>query len=68
MIEGWAVYAERMMIENGWGGGSPEMALMYAKWNLRVVCRHPSTMALRPGHDGRAGLAAAAQGSLPERQ
>ena len=38
MIEGWAVYAERMMIENGWGGGSPEMALMYAKWNLRVVC------------------------------
>jgi uncharacterized protein (DUF885 family) len=38
MVEGWAVYAERMMIESGWGGGEPEMGLMYAKWNLRVVC------------------------------
>lgn len=42
MIEGWAVYAERMMMESGWGSvngqPSPEMGLMYAKWNLRVVC------------------------------
>ncbi|MDN3919165.1 DUF885 domain-containing protein [Roseateles violae] len=38
MVEGWAVYAERMMIESGWGGGAAEMGLMYAKWNLRVVC------------------------------
>lgn len=38
MVEGWAVYAERMMMESGWGGGAPEMGLMYAKWNLRVVC------------------------------
>ncbi len=41
MVEGWAVYAERMMMESGWGAvdgkPSPEMALMYAKWNLRVV-------------------------------
>lgn len=46
MIEGWAVYAERMMIENGYGGyngmfsteSSPEMWLMYYKWNLRSTC------------------------------
>jgi len=38
MVEGWAVYAERMMLESGWGGGEAEMGLMYAKWNLRVVC------------------------------
>ncbi|MFC4726998.1 DUF885 domain-containing protein [Coralloluteibacterium thermophilus] len=37
MIEGWAVYAERMMLEQGWGGQEPEMWLMYGKWNLRVV-------------------------------
>jgi uncharacterized protein (DUF885 family) len=35
MIEGWAVYGERMMIENGYGDNSPEMWLMYYKWNLR---------------------------------
>ena len=46
MIEGWAVYGERMMIENGYGGyngieskvSSPEMWLMYYKWNLRSTC------------------------------
>ncbi|GLH73889.1 hypothetical protein GETHLI_23910 [Geothrix limicola] len=38
MVEGWAVYAERMMLESGYGGNTPEMWLMYSKWNLRVVC------------------------------
>lgn len=38
MVEGWAVYAERMMLESGWGQNAPEMWLMYGKWNLRVVC------------------------------
>ena len=37
MIEGWAVYGERMMMESGYDP-SPEMGLMYAKWNLRTVC------------------------------
>jgi len=37
MIEGWAVYAERMMLEEGYGNQEPEMWLMYGKWNLRVV-------------------------------
>lgn len=46
MIEGWAVYTERMMLENGYGsstttrtaGTSDEMWLMYYKWNLRSTC------------------------------
>ncbi len=53
MIEGWAVYAERMMLEAGYGSpstgsrqanstgsgqASDEMWLMYYKWNLRSTC------------------------------
>ncbi len=46
MIEGWAVYTERMMLENGYDGdrgldskeASDEMWLMYDKWNLRSTC------------------------------
>ncbi|WP_299583461.1 DUF885 domain-containing protein [uncultured Microbulbifer sp.] len=37
MIEGWAVYAERMMLNAGYGDFSPELWLMYYKWNLRVI-------------------------------
>jgi uncharacterized protein (DUF885 family) len=37
MVEGWAVYSELMMLESGYGGNTPEMWLMYSKWNLRVV-------------------------------
>jgi uncharacterized protein (DUF885 family) len=36
MVEGWAVYGERVMIESGYGA-SPEMTLMYGKWHLRSV-------------------------------
>jgi uncharacterized protein (DUF885 family) len=38
MIEGWAVYTERMMLENGYGNNELEMWLMYYKWNLRTTC------------------------------
>jgi len=38
MIEGWAVYTEKMMLEAGYGGDHLEMGLMYYKWNLRTVC------------------------------
>jgi uncharacterized protein (DUF885 family) len=38
MVEGWAVYTERMMIEAGYGNAEPEMLLMYNKWHLRTVC------------------------------
>ncbi|MFH6996419.1 DUF885 domain-containing protein [Flavobacterium sp. FlaQc-57] len=37
MIEGWAVYAEKMMLESGYKN-SDEMWLMYYKWNLRTTC------------------------------
>uniref|UniRef100_UPI00286B9C4E DUF885 domain-containing protein n=1 Tax=Flavobacterium sp. TaxID=239 RepID=UPI00286B9C4E len=37
MIEGWAVYTEKMMLENGYKN-SDEMWLMYYKWNLRTTC------------------------------
>lgn len=38
MVEGWAVYTELMMLENGYGNDAPEMWLMYYKWNLRTTC------------------------------
>lgn len=38
MIEGWAVYSEQMMLDNGFGNNEPEMWLMWYKWNLRSVC------------------------------
>ena len=37
MVEGWAVYTEKMMLENGYKN-SDEMWLMYYKWNLRTTC------------------------------
>jgi len=37
MREGWAVYGERMMLDAGYGGGTPEMWLIWMKWNLRAV-------------------------------
>jgi uncharacterized protein (DUF885 family) len=37
MVEGWAVYGERMMLESGYGGNTPEMWLMYSNWHLRSV-------------------------------
>jgi uncharacterized protein (DUF885 family) len=38
MVEGWAVYTEKMMLENDYGGNQLEIGLMYYKWNLRTVC------------------------------
>ncbi|CAH0252705.1 hypothetical protein SRABI118_03008 [Massilia sp. Bi118] len=37
MVEGWAVYGERMMLESGYGNNAPELWLMWCKWNLRSV-------------------------------
>ena len=36
-IEGWAVYATQMMLDEGYLDHSPEMALTFAKHQLRVV-------------------------------
>jgi uncharacterized protein (DUF885 family) len=38
MIEGWAVYSEEMMLDNGYDGDSSEIRLMWYKWHLRSVC------------------------------
>jgi uncharacterized protein (DUF885 family) len=37
MAEGWAVYSEQMMLDNGYND-EPEMKLMWYKWHLRSVC------------------------------
>jgi uncharacterized protein (DUF885 family) len=37
MVEGWAVYGERMMLDAGYGDNAPELWLMWCKWNLRSV-------------------------------
>jgi uncharacterized protein (DUF885 family) len=36
-IEGWAVYAERVMVEQGYMGGDPLMKLIQLKWYLRSI-------------------------------
>ena len=38
MAEGWAVYSEEMMLDNGYSTDEPEMRLMWYKWHLRSVC------------------------------
>lgn len=38
MIEGWAVYTERMMLESGFEGETAQAWLIYLKWNLRSIC------------------------------
>lgn len=37
MIEGWACYAERMMLESGYGAEREELQLLYYKWYLRII-------------------------------
>jgi uncharacterized protein (DUF885 family) len=36
-IEGWAVYSERMMVEQGFQGSDPLMHLVQLKWYLRSI-------------------------------
>jgi uncharacterized protein (DUF885 family) len=37
MIEGWAVYCETMMIDEGWGNHEPEIELALGVWKLREL-------------------------------
>ncbi|CUS97336.1 DUF885 domain-containing protein [Candidatus Kryptobacter tengchongensis] len=37
MVEGWAVYAERLMVENGILNNDPRMRLIHLKWYIRVI-------------------------------
>jgi uncharacterized protein (DUF885 family) len=36
-VEGWAVYTERMMLDQGFGGGDPALRLQQLKFYLRAV-------------------------------
>jgi uncharacterized protein (DUF885 family) len=36
-VEGWAVYAERLMVEQGFRGADPLMRLIQLKWYLRSI-------------------------------
>ncbi len=37
MIEGWAVFSEKVMLDAGYGNHAREMWLIWMKWNLRSV-------------------------------
>jgi uncharacterized protein (DUF885 family) len=53
MIEGWAVYGERMMLDAGYGGNTPEIWLVWMKWNLRAVCNTIIDVEIQTGDLGR---------------
>ncbi|MSU76718.1 MAG: DUF885 domain-containing protein [Gemmataceae bacterium] len=36
--EGWAVYMEKVMLDEGFGDGDPKLRLHQLKWYLRAVC------------------------------
>lgn len=36
-VEGWAHYAEQMMVDEGYGNNDPRMKLVQLKWRLRVL-------------------------------
>ena len=36
-VEGWAVYAEKVMVEQGYGAGDPLVRLVQLKWYLRSI-------------------------------
>jgi uncharacterized protein (DUF885 family) len=37
MVEGWAVFGEKLMLDAGYGDNEDEIWLMWMKWNLRTV-------------------------------
>ncbi|MSQ95114.1 MAG: DUF885 domain-containing protein [Gemmataceae bacterium] len=36
--EGWAVYTEKVMLDEGYGQGDPKLRLHQLKWYMRTVC------------------------------
>ena len=36
-VEGWAVYAEKVMVDDGYMDNDPLMKLINLKWTLRVL-------------------------------
>jgi uncharacterized protein (DUF885 family) len=55
MTEGWAVYAQRMMLEAGWGENAPELWLMELKMELRVAVNTILDREVHAGTLDRAG-------------
>lgn len=47
-IEGWAVYTEQMMAEQGYGG--PEVKMQQLKMRLRVICNAIIDQGIHAGH------------------
>ena len=47
-IEGWAVYAEQFMAENGYGG--PEVKMQQLKMRLRVICNAVIDQSIHAGN------------------
>jgi uncharacterized protein (DUF885 family) len=68
MVEGWAVYGERMMLESGYGDNAPEMWLMYSKWNLRSVTNTILDYSVHVNGMTEAGAGPADAPGLPDRQ
>ncbi|MCB2410291.1 DUF885 domain-containing protein [Hymenobacter lucidus] len=58
MVEGWAVYAERMMLESGYGGNSDEIWLMWDKWNMRVTINAIIDHEIQVGNASEASIVA----------
>ena len=50
MVEGWAVYTERMMLEEGYGQNTDEMWLLWDKWNLRTTLNTVLDRAIQVNH------------------
>ncbi len=49
MIEGWAVFSEKVMLDAGYGNHTPEMWLIWMKWNLRSVINTILDIAIQTG-------------------
>jgi len=56
MIEGWAVFGERTMLDAGYGGNTPEIWLTWMKWNLRAVCNTIIDVEIQTGDMNREQL------------
>ena len=56
MIEGWAVFGERVMLDAGYGGNTPEIWLTWMKWNLRAVCNTIIDVEIQTGDMDRAQM------------
>lgn len=56
MVEGWAVFSERVMLEAGYGGNTPEMWLIWMKWNLRAVCNTIIDYEIQTGNLGKESM------------